>query len=170
MHLCENKIMHLAELVELDLGFEPEDVQDMEHIGQCEACFRRLQSCMTIMEAVESMGMVAAAKELQAGTESENEKRTVKAAAFNSYAGAEQLRLCEQWATRFSGEETRRESVACTPCVGENSICEATLQGETTHGEIKHAVHENPYQEELTDLNEGESKSILAAEDGHHSM
>lgn len=53
MHLTNDNLRHLAMLVVDDLPFRSDDVALMQHIGECEECFRKLQCYMAIYESIE---------------------------------------------------------------------------------------------------------------------
>lgn len=54
MHLTNDKLRHLATLVTEDLPFSSDDVSLMQHIGECEDCYRKLKRYMALFEAIVS--------------------------------------------------------------------------------------------------------------------
>ncbi len=50
-HLNEDQLFHLADTITEEDAFTEQDLQDMEHIGKCEHCFRQLQNMIEILEA-----------------------------------------------------------------------------------------------------------------------
>lgn len=60
-HLSKEMLYRLAGLVTWDMGFEPEDARSMQHLKQCESCYRKLCAAMAMMDAVDEFGFVEAA-------------------------------------------------------------------------------------------------------------
>ena len=58
-HMARDKIYHLAELVTQDLAYTESDVSDMQHIGECEDCYKKLRIAMALMDAVDNVGLVS---------------------------------------------------------------------------------------------------------------
>lgn len=74
-HLTREQIYHLAELVTQDLAYTGSDGENMRHIGECDACFRKLRIAMALMDAVDHMDIVSLAPRTAAAPE----KSTVRA-------------------------------------------------------------------------------------------
>ena len=54
MHLTNDVLRHLATLVLEDLPFDTDDASHMQHIGECEECYQKLQSYMALFETNET--------------------------------------------------------------------------------------------------------------------
>ena len=52
MHLTNDELRHLATLVVEDLPFNEDDVAHMEHIGECDDCYRKIKVYIALFEAI----------------------------------------------------------------------------------------------------------------------
>lgn len=54
-HLTDNRIYDLALKIETDAIFTPEDLADLDHIGQCDNCYLLLRSTMALIHITDHM-------------------------------------------------------------------------------------------------------------------
>lgn len=91
MHLTNDSLHHLAELVVQDRAFTPEDVKDMQHIGECEDCYQKLLQYMAVLSAIEYIAPVDKSVAEDAAKQVREDSTIIKIVVLNAQVIMEQL-------------------------------------------------------------------------------
>lgn len=97
-HLTRDKLYHLAELVVQDRGFAGEDVEDMQHIAQCDGCFEQLQQYMAALGATDNIDLYVGLRPRAAAETSEPSEAVIRVVILDRCALLEQMQSqSAQW-------------------------------------------------------------------------
>lgn len=91
MHLTNDSLHDLAELVVQDRAFTLENVKDMQHIGDCEACYQKLLQYMAVLSAIEYIEPVDKSVAEDAAKQVREDSTVIKIVVLNAKVIMEQL-------------------------------------------------------------------------------
>lgn len=188
-HLSEERLLDLAQKINQELPFTPEDRRDMMHIAACEECYQLLRFTMLVAEGADHIGESICLKEAAPAAESavirvvivnmaamlqQLQAETVQWSFSQSLAGAG-LRSADGTGSKIEkleDDETARTFVAVDPATGMLVIQldAASVTGtpraileyaDGTRREIPLEKKGSIYLGQVSDLGEGEYRIIL---------
>lgn len=185
-HLSDERLLDLAQKINQELPFTPEDRRDMMHIAACEECYQLLRFTMLVAEGADHIGETISMKEAA-------ESAVIRVVIVNMAAMLQQLQTeTAQWSfshalagaglrsadgagskiEKLEDDETSRTFVAVDPATGMlvvqldvasvTGTPRAVLEyADGTRREIPLEKKGRVYLGQVSDLGEGEYRIIL---------